>query len=66
MKKSTHPDQKQIKKTYKSPIIKTEGVEEASATAMGGTTGGGGSTCNGGTGGGRKDTAGAGCSTLLT
>jgi len=53
------------KRPYQAPKIKTEKIEEASATAMGGG-GGGGNTCNGNTNGGRKDTAGAGCSILLT
>lgn len=51
------------KKVYKSPTIKTEKLEEASAQGQGG---GGGKTCNGNANGGRKDTAGAGCTTLLT
>lgn len=51
------------KKPYKKPTIKSEQLEEACAQGQGG---GGGKTCNGGTGGGRKDTAGAGCTTLLT
>lgn len=51
------------KKEYQKPTIKTEELEEANAQGM---TGGGGKTCNGNSNGGRKDTAGAGCTTLLT
>ncbi len=54
-------DTKSPKRSYKAPTIKTESIEEANATAMGG-----GSTCNGSTSGGRKDNAGSGCTTLLT
>lgn len=52
------------KRPYSKPKINTEDLKEASAQGSGG--GGGGKTCNGGTNGGRKDTAGAGCSVLLT
>ncbi len=55
---------KNQKKSYRSPCIRTENIEEVKATSMGG--GGGGSTCNGNTNGGRKDSATSGCSTLLT
>lgn len=51
------------KKEYKKPKIESEKLEEAHAQGQGG---GGGKTCNGNTSGGRKDTAGAGCTTLLT
>lgn len=51
------------KKKYKSPKIETETLEEANAQGQGG---GAGKVCNGNAKGGRKDTAGAGCTTLLT
>ncbi len=55
------------KKAYQKPSIKSETIHEASAQGQGGGGGGGNvKTCNGATNGGRKDTAGAGCSILLT
>tara|TARA_R110002072_G_scaffold1989_3_gene16481 strand:+ start:42949 stop:43161 length:213 start_codon:yes stop_codon:yes gene_type:complete len=54
------------KRKYKKPTLKTETLEKAYATSMGGGGGGGGKTCNGAANGGRKATAGAGCSVLLT
>ena len=56
---------KNIKRKYKKPNLKTETLEKAYATSMGGG-GGGTKTCNGATNGGRKATAGGGCSVLLT
>jgi hypothetical protein len=65
---------KEKKKNYRKPTIKTELIDTANATSMGGGGGGGnmgggnggGATCNGNTAGGRKDNAGSGCSVLLT
>lgn len=49
------------KMPYNKPVIDSHIIDEAYAQG-----GGGGKTCNGGSNGGRKDTAGAGCTILLT
>ncbi len=56
---------KEEKKSYRAPRIRTERIEDANSTSMGGG-GSAGKTCNGNSGGGRKDSGTSGCTTLLT